>query len=159
MECPSSCKIKPLARTHPAYPLQRALREQGRVSRDVVGVWLLCHHADVSHGLRSSRLSREPWRSPIYRQTRPYLADSTLERTTEQWMLFNDPPKHTRLRRLVNGAFKPPVIAALRQRITAIAGAGRRTCAVWRPQRRVRRAQQQKVQGTERYGTLNRWSR
>ena len=110
----------PAFRLNP-HPLQRALREQGRVSRDVVGVWLLCHHADVSSGLRSSRLSREPWRSPIYRQTRPYLADSTLERTTEQWMLFNDPPKHTRLRRLVNGAFKPPVIAALRQRITAIA--------------------------------------
>ena len=103
------------------HPLQRALREQGRVSRDVMGVWLLCHHADVSSGLRSARLSREPWRSPIYRQTRPFLADSTLERTTEQWMLFNDPPKHTRLRRLVNGAFKPPVIAALRQRISAIA--------------------------------------
>jgi hypothetical protein len=35
-------------------------------------------------------------------------------------MLFNDPPKHTRLRRLVTGAFKPPVIAALRERITAL---------------------------------------
>ena len=35
-------------------------------------------------------------------------------------MLFNDPPKHTRLRRLVNGAFKPPVIDALRERIAAV---------------------------------------
>ena len=35
-------------------------------------------------------------------------------------MLFNDPPKHTRLRRLVQAAFKPPVIAALRERIAAI---------------------------------------
>jgi len=56
----------------------------------------------------------------VYRQYRPFLADSTLERTTEHWMLFNDPPKHTRLRRLVNGAFKPPVIAALRERITSL---------------------------------------
>jgi cytochrome P450 len=103
------------------HPLMRSLREAGRVSRDVVGVWLLCHHADVSSGLRSSHLSREPWRSAVYRQLRPFVADSTLERTAEQWMLFNDPPKHTRLRRLVNGAFKPPVIAALRERILAVA--------------------------------------
>ncbi len=110
---------------HPAFrddphPLLRAVRERGRVERDAVGVWLLAHHADVSAALRSTHLSREPWRSPVYREHRPYIADSTLERTTEQWMLFNDPPKHTRLRRLVNAAFKPPVIAALRERITAI---------------------------------------
>ena len=110
---------------HPAFrddphPLLRAVRERGRAERDVVGIWLVSHHADTSAGLRSSRLSREPWRSPVYRQYRPFIADSTLERTTEHWMLFNDPPKHTRLRRLVNGAFKPPVIAALRDRITAL---------------------------------------
>ena len=102
------------------HALLRALREQGRATRDVLGIWLLCHHADVSSGLRSNQLSREPWRLPVYRQLRPFLADSTLERTTEQWMLFNDPPKHTRLRRLVTAAFKPPVIEALRERITAV---------------------------------------
>ena len=103
------------------HPLLRRLRESARVSRDVMGIWLLSQHADASAGLRNTRLSREPWRLPAYRELRPFIADSTLERTTEQWMLFNDPPKHTRLRRLVNGAFKPPVIAALRERIAAIA--------------------------------------
>ena len=102
------------------HPLLRALREQGRVARDVLGLWLVCGHADTSIGLRSSHLSREPWRSPVYAKVRPLIADSTLERTTEQWMLFNDPPKHTRLRRLVSGAFKPPVIEALRERIGAV---------------------------------------
>jgi cytochrome P450 len=102
------------------HPLLRGLRESGRVARDVLGVWVLCHHADASSGLRSSALSREPWRLPAYRELRPFLADSTLERTTEQWMLFNDPPKHTRLRRLAQAAFKPPVIAALRERIGAL---------------------------------------
>lgn len=102
------------------HPLLCSLRERGRVSRDVIGLWLVCRHADASAGLRDNHLSREPWRSPVYRQLRPYLADSALERTTHQWMLLNDPPKHTRLRRLVQGAFKPPVVAALRQRIEAI---------------------------------------
>ncbi len=124
-ELPSVVPPATIDMRHPAFrddphPLLRDLRERGRIERDVVGVWLVSHHADVSAGLRSSRLSREPWRSPVYRQYRPFIADSTLERTTEHWMLFNDPPKHTRLRRLVNGAFKPPVIAALRDRITAL---------------------------------------
>ena len=102
------------------HPLLRSLREQGRVSRDVLGIWLIFGHADTSRALRSTHLSREPWRAPVYAKLRPFIADSTLERTTEQWMLFNDPPKHTRLRRLVNGAFKPPVVEALRERITAV---------------------------------------
>jgi cytochrome P450 len=102
------------------HPLLRRLRERGRVGRDVMGIWLLSHHADASAGLRSSQLSREPWRLAAYAQHRPFIADSTLEKTIEEWMLFNDPPKHTRLRRLVNGAFKPPVIEALRSRIEAV---------------------------------------
>jgi cytochrome P450 len=102
------------------HPLLHALRAREVITRDVMGVWLACHHADCSSGLRSTRLSREPWRSPVYDKVRPFLADSMLERLTEQWMLFNDPPKHTRLRRLVTGAFKPPVIAALRERIGAV---------------------------------------
>ena len=103
------------------YPLLHALRERGRIERDVIGIWLVGHHADVSAGLRDHQLSREPWRLPAWETLRPFVADSTLERTTLQWMLMNDPPKHTRLRRLVNGAFKPPVIEALRERVGQIA--------------------------------------
>lgn len=102
------------------HPLMRRLRESGRIGRDVLGIWLLSHHADASAGLRNSQLSREPWRLAAYAQHRPFIAESTLEKTIEEWMLFNDPPKHTRLRRLVNGAFKPPVIEALRGRIEAV---------------------------------------
>jgi len=103
------------------YPLLRVLRERSRAERDVVGAWLVPHHADCNAGLRSSRLSREVWRMPGYAQMRPFIADSTLERTCEKWMLFNDPPVHTRLRRLAQGAFKPGVVAALRDRVAAIA--------------------------------------
>src|SRR5574339_570168 len=102
------------------HPLLHSVRARDAIARDVMGIWLACHHADCNTGLRSTRLSREPWRSPVYAKLRPFLADSTLERVTEQWMLFNDPPKHTRLRRLVNGAFRPPVIEALRERIAAV---------------------------------------
>ncbi len=69
----------------------------------MVGAWLATHHADCSAGLRSNQFSREVQRSPGYAQFRPFIADSTLERTCERWMLFSDPPVHTRLRaELVN---------------------------------------------------------
>lgn len=105
---------------HDPHPLLRELRENTRVARDVLGIWLVLHHEDVNAVLRSSQLSREIWRSPGYGQMRPFLADSAMERTTHQWMVFNDPPKHTRLRRLVGAAFKPGVMEALRERITAV---------------------------------------
>ena len=47
------------------HPLLRKLRESGRVSRDVLGIWLLTHHADASSGLRHAPRSREPWRLPM----------------------------------------------------------------------------------------------
>jgi cytochrome P450 len=109
----------PAFRSDP-HPLMHALRARGRVERDVVGVWMATHHADCSAGLRSSQLSREVQRTPGYAQLRPFLADSTLERTCERWMLFNDPPVHTRLRRLVNAAFRPGIVEAMRERVAAI---------------------------------------
>jgi len=109
----------PAFRSDP-HKLLHAVRARGRVERDVVGVWMATHHADCSSGLRSNQLSREVQRSPGYAQLRPFIADSTLERTCERWMLLNDPPVHTRLRRLVNAAFKPAVVQALRTRVAAI---------------------------------------
>ena len=109
----------PAFRSDP-HPLLHTLRARGRVERDVIGIWLATHHADCSAGLRSSALSREVNRLPGYAQLRPFVADSTLERTCERWMLFSDPPVHTRLRRLVNAAFKPAVVQALRTRVAAI---------------------------------------
>ncbi|MDP3612873.1 MAG: cytochrome P450, partial [Rubrivivax sp.] len=103
------------------HPLLRELRERSAVARDVLGIWLVGRHADVNVGLRSTKLSREPWRAPVYRQLRPFIADSPMEVMVEQWMLFNDPPKHTRLRRLANQAFRPPVIDAMTERIEAVA--------------------------------------
>jgi len=109
----------PAFRSDP-HPVLHAVRARGRAERDVVGIWLATHHADCSAGLRSNQLSREVTRTPDYAQLRPFVADSMLERTCERWMLFNDPPVHTRLRRLVNAAFRPAVVQALRARVEVI---------------------------------------
>ena len=49
-------------------------------------------------------------------------------------MLLNDPPTHTRLRRLVNAAFKPAVVQALRARVVAIAVQARGSSARFKRQ-------------------------
>lgn len=109
----------PIYRNDP-HPAFHALRARERVSRDRLGSWLLLHHEDVAAAMRSKALSRHPWRSSLYRTLRPFLADSTLERSLVHWVMYSDPPQHTRIRAAMNAAFKPPVIAAMRARIEAM---------------------------------------
>jgi hypothetical protein len=73
--------VRPPALSDDQHPLLREVREPGQVERDLVGTWLVSHHADASAGRHGSHLSREPWRSPVYRQHRHFFCDSTLERT------------------------------------------------------------------------------
>lgn len=99
--------------------MARRLRPLGRVHRDTVGLWLLTGHAECRAVMQSSRLSRDPRRSKVYGATRPFIAGSALEQAAERFMLFNDPPVHTRLRRVVAAAFTPPAIRRLRRSIAA----------------------------------------
>jgi cytochrome P450 len=48
---------------------------------------------------------------------RPFWANSVLEETAESWMLFKDPPDHTRLRRIAARAFTPKAAASIQARI------------------------------------------
>ena len=102
--------------THPRR-MAAQLRPRGRVHRDTQGQWLLSDHADCRAAMQSSRLSRDPRRGRAYAATRPFIAGSALEQAAERFMLFNDAPVHTRLRRVVAAAFTPPAIRQLRQGI------------------------------------------
>lgn len=97
--------------------MARRLRARGRVHRDTLGLWLLTGHADCRAVMQSSRLSRDPRRSRAWAATRPFVAGSALEQAAERFMLFNDPPVHTRLRRVVSAAFTPAAVRQLRQSI------------------------------------------
>lgn len=108
---------------HDPHPAMAGIRAAGRVARDVQGTWLVSHHADANAGLRTSHLSRDPKHWSGYAHYRPFIAESTLERVVETWMLFNDPPRHTRLRKLASVAFKPKVVEALRDRIGQVTDA------------------------------------
>lgn len=105
------------------YPLYAALREQAPVSRvrmpGGTETWLVTRYEDVRAALADPRLHKD------YRELDELNPDSGLRPTSSvdamRWsMLTRDPPDHTRLRRLVNKAFTPRRMDALRPRIADI---------------------------------------
>ena len=90
------------------YPLYTALRRVRPVLRDRAhDFWLLFDHASVQralvdHETFSSRAA-PPGGGPL------------------DWMIFTDPPRHTKLRALVMRTFTPRAIAALEPRIRELA--------------------------------------
>ena len=109
------------------YDYYREFRERGPIARTAAtwpiglpGVAIL-RFEDVHAGLRDGRLRRE---------IRPLMPDgwqpeaaprSTIADVFSGFMLFRDPPDHTRLRSAANLAFTPRRVEAMRPAITALA--------------------------------------
>ncbi len=93
------------------YPLYARLRQRGLV-RSPLGVFAAADHATVASILRDRRFSSSPvhqrgYRPPSYPPGDPRAGLPAAD------LLTMDPPGHTRLRRLVAGAFTPRAIAGL----------------------------------------------
>jgi hypothetical protein len=97
------------------YPVYRKLREEHPVSLTPDGVWRLTRYDDCLRMLRSTGAGMRRTDGTLPGQ-KP--EEAALERG--QFMLLTDPPKHTRLRKLVSKAFTPRAIAAWRPRIEAV---------------------------------------
>ncbi len=84
-----------------------------------VGVWVLTRYADVMTALHDRRFSCMAGRWDQYQRffLRGSSTTSALAEMYSKWMLQLDPPDHTRLRALVNKAFTPRVVEAMRGRI------------------------------------------
>jgi cytochrome P450 len=88
---------------------------------DGPGVWFLSRYAEVEAVLRDPRFSVERLRAPFIRDNLERLPAFIQQGAqTLRSMLVMDPPDHTRVRKLINKAFTPRRIAALRARIQAI---------------------------------------
>jgi cytochrome P450 len=104
------------------YPIYERLRGEAPVVRDgATGDWIVTVYAAILAGFGDGRLSSD--RTAVYlaslpEETRERLRPFVQLRT--DMMLFVDPPKHTRLRGLVNRAFTPRVVEVLRPRIAAL---------------------------------------
>jgi cytochrome P450 len=104
------------------FPALKRLREEDPVHWSAeLDSWVLTRYDDVALGFRDERFSADRIRPFVQQQSR---ADAqvaqTLGRSISLWAVFNDPPVHTRLRKLLNKGFSPAAINALRGRIEAI---------------------------------------
>ena len=100
------------------YPAYRRLREQHPVSLTPDGVWRLTRYDDCLRMLRLSGAGMRRTDGTLPGQSREAAAEER-----GQFMLLTDPPKHTRLRKLVSKAFAPRAIGAWRPRIEAVTDA------------------------------------
>lgn len=105
------------------YPYYASLRAAGRAvwaPEMTGGSWLVAHYDDVLTLLRHPGMSAD--RTAAY-QMFTSGSNADVQHMGEQmkhYMIFRDPPDHTRLRALVTRAFSPQVVAALRPRIERI---------------------------------------
>lgn len=106
------------------YSLLRSVRPVMKLPTpgyDGPGVWFLTRYNDVHNTLRDPRFSVDRLQAPIVRQNLERLP-SFVQQSAQgvRSMLTMDPPDHTRLRKLVNKAFTPRRIEALRGHIETI---------------------------------------
>ncbi|WP_328786851.1 cytochrome P450 family protein [Streptomyces sp. NBC_00273] len=98
------------------YPFYDALRTAGPVHRLVLGgerTWLVVGHEEARQALTHPGLSKDWLGSELFASTLPVQAVATS-------MLDTDPPRHTRLRRLVAREFTARRVESLRPRVQQI---------------------------------------
>jgi cytochrome P450 len=106
------------------YPTYARMHADGPLHYIDVGkwaVWAVFSHAECSLIAKDSRLSAKRAKQmllplPISRQAE----FSELARMLSLWLIFMDPPEHTRLRKLLNKGFSPAVVENLRPQVEAI---------------------------------------
>ena len=98
------------------YPFYARLRAEDPVHHSPLGLWVLSRYADALLVLRDPRFGRAGYDQIIEAR----FGDGPLTGSFRRWMLFADPPDHTRLRGLVSKAITPSALAALRPRIEGL---------------------------------------
>lgn len=105
------------------YPALRRLQDEEPCHwNEGLGAWCLTRYDDVEWGLRDERFSADRIRPFVeHQRSVPAEVAKTLGDTLGLWLVFNDPPTHTRLRKLLNKGFTPGAVNALKGDIAAIA--------------------------------------
>src|SRR5579864_3398641 len=107
------------------YPTYTRLLGEGPLHYVDVGskwpVWSIFGHAECSSIAKDPRLSAKRAQQmllplPLSKQSE----FSELARMFSMWLIFMDPPEHTRLRKLLNKGFSPSAVEALRPQVEAI---------------------------------------
>jgi cytochrome P450 len=90
----------------------------------VMKAWIVTRYADVKQVALNNRQISADRLTPFFKTNPEYQRGSieSLVRYLNHWMVFRDPPDHTRLRRLFNKAFTPTSVENLRPNIEDIVG-------------------------------------
>src|SRR4051795_7853146 len=91
------------------YPIYRALRETEPVKRLPNGSLFLTRYDDLVAAYKNTRA----FSSDKKKEFSPKYGDSLLYEHHTTSLVFNDPPAHTRVRRLIMGALSPRAIAGM----------------------------------------------
>jgi cytochrome P450 len=103
------------------HPTLARLREQDPVHwSEHHQAWVLTRYDDVSAAFRDLRLSSDR-ASPLARaDAAEVFGEDPVVSVLARWMVFRDPPDHTRMRRALRPAFTPPAIEALRPTVERV---------------------------------------
>src|SRR5215218_2938890 len=98
------------------YPTYRALRENEPVKRMPNGSYFLTRYDDLVSAYKATKL----FSSDKKKEFAPKYGNSLLYEHHTTSLVFNDPPAHTRVRRLIMGALSPRAIAAMEGELIAL---------------------------------------
>lgn len=117
-----SFDIKSISRAENPFPALAQLRKQDPVHwSPAFKGWILTRYDDVRKALRSPQYSSDrlrPFFESLPEQKARELAD--LKHFIPLWLVFHQPPTHTRLRTIMTPGFLPSVIARMRPKIEAL---------------------------------------
>jgi cytochrome P450 len=91
------------------YPTYRALRENAPVKRLPNGAYFLTRYDDLVTAYKTTKI----FSSDKKKEFLPKYGNSLLYEHHTTSLVFNDPPAHTRVRRLIMGALSPRAIAGM----------------------------------------------
>jgi cytochrome P450 len=98
------------------YPYYHALREHAPVHRFPDGSYFLSRYADCVAVYKDAAA----FSSDKKREFKPKYGDSLLFEHHTTSLVFNDPPLHTRVRRIIAGAFTPRAIADMERAVSQL---------------------------------------
>ena len=98
------------------FPYYAALRQHEPVKQLPGGGYLLTRYRDLEYVYKNPKL----FSSDKKTEFKPKYGDSLLYEHHTTSLVFNDPPLHTRVRKLINGALVPRAIAGMQPGLIAL---------------------------------------